>query len=106
MHLTYTTMLWSHWNMWDWLAKNPLKSKVDYFYQVDDLEIITNGCYLCQWVVQRNEYLFCEDCPVYWPDMMLPGSRMCLRSYYGLWTKSNQKTYALKVRDIIYTHRR
>ena len=61
----------NHQKLWNWLAENPLKDKLDWpdwSRNGGDSQTCVNFCFACEVVVYQHEKLKCEECPIQWPD--------------------------------------
>lgn len=54
-----------HREMWDWLAKNPSKTKKDWPKWNSEIQVCKCHCFLCEFSHVRGG---CISCPVKWPS--------------------------------------
>ena len=93
-----------HYKMWDWLSKNPDKSKKDYFEENFTVNYIrpVNYCFLCD---LYYDYKSCEKCP-----MVKKHGCVCVSStsLFLRWcdtkdsdNKEDRIKYAKAIRDVV-----
>lgn len=82
--------------MWDWLSKNPSRSKSDYFEKINNEINVTHACYACEVsrIMSGTDEDLCLFCPL---------KELCHNLYFKwvvLLTKKERSLYAEKIRDI------
>ena len=71
----------AHKALWNWLAENPGKQKIDWpGWVINGHEDNINYCYYC-FACDYDDEIFgdCEACPLQWPDK--PGCGECANLY-------------------------
>ena len=92
----------NHYELWDWLSKNPDKQKKDWFSleQNMDKDVFAN-CYACEFafLVNRSETRICSFCP-----LCRKSNDMCLNGLYSKWycscSPDTRSECARQIRDL------
>ena len=88
----------NHWQMWDWLSKNPKKDKLDYLDKINHGPL-SCSCFLCAAV--NNQ---CRKCPLFQAS-----GNYCMEEYaedpFSEWdyakTSKDRIFYAKLIRDCV-----
>lgn len=90
-----------HYELWDYLAKNPNKSKLCGFEKHDEYKYVLNMCFACLFaskITDDNE-IFCNYCPI--TDMSVEHCTNGLYDKYDYTRDFTKRTYyAEKIRDL------
>jgi hypothetical protein len=110
--MTPEDMRLAHWLMWNFLVKDKLCEKYNFFavYGIKMGDVPHNTCYACEATLRQDKS--CSACPCSWPKCYGISSALvyrtpCVQSYYGLWVTTNWirgrsllcAGYARRVRD-------
>ncbi len=103
MELTKEQSIEENFKMWDWLSKNPDKTKDDYLKSIGIcIDTLMHGCFLCEYAYFKTPYkenennnVDCRECPVTWPNenenidpiygCYCQGKHQGIQKLYGFW---------------------
>lgn len=88
----------NHRIMWNWLADNPDKEKVDWPGWVDYPGRIRAGCFLCEYTISRD--LSCSKCPLDWEYPHCNAWGASFREYKLADDFSEKAYYARKIANL------
>lgn len=88
-----------HYELWDWLSKNPDNNKYDWFaLDKNRRTIVSNSCFACQFDLEAAGDKPCTRCPIGSGKAVIGGS--CLGGLYERYMKAKSNYRISKTSDL------